>query len=65
MFDFPRPNNVLYPKIWRTFTACDNASENIVKYFISDIPRDRHDDVVDFMLKYFAKDEVIMKRYSM
>lgn len=54
-----RPETLEYPKVWHTFKARDLDSDELVEYRIQDLPLERIDDVLDFMLKNYIVDEPI------
>lgn len=64
MFDFPRPELISFPQVWRTFEARDADSDKIIKYRIEDVPEDRFSDVVEFMMNHFAREEVVLDAMS-
>lgn len=52
-----RPENVSYPKVWTTFLAKDLDSDNLVEYRVQDLPEDRFEDTVKYLLENYLNDE--------
>lgn len=46
-------------KVFRKFEALDKAANNKHQYVIQEIPEDRFQDVVEFMVKYFITEEAM------
>lgn len=59
-----RPDSVEYPKIWQTFKARDTDSDNLVEYRIQDLPLDRIDDYLQYLLENFVPDEPCAKAFG-
>lgn len=54
-----RPESVAFPKLWCTFKARDINNDEIIEYFIQDLPETRFDEGIEFMAKHFCMDEPI------
>lgn len=54
-----RPESSEFPRVWCTFKAYDNNSDEIVEYRIQDLPESRFQDGIDFMAQHFCRDEPI------
>lgn len=52
-----RVDNFKFPQIYLKFKAKDADSEAIVTYIVQDLPEDRFDDAVQFMVEHFIPDE--------
>lgn len=52
-----RPIDLEFPHTYHKFTAKDALGEQDVNYIVQDIPEDRFDDVVKFMLEHYLVDE--------
>lgn len=61
MSDWTRTNFVNFPKTHSEFLARDLVGEDLVEYTIQDLPDDRHDDAISFMLKHFLADEPVFE----
>jgi hypothetical protein len=44
-------------KVYHKFLAKDLNSNDLVEYRVEDVPEDRFEEVVDFLVKYFIPDE--------
>lgn len=61
MSEWTRTNFGNFPKTHSTFLARDLVGEDLVDYIIQDLPDDRHDEVISFMLKHFLADEPVFE----
>ena len=53
------------PKVWRVMEGRKKTGDGkTVKFSIQEIPEDRHKDVLNFMSKFFIRDEVMCKHFS-
>lgn len=52
-----RPNTLKFPKIWHTFKAKDTESDELVNYYIQDLPKNRYEDAMSHMIECFLKEE--------
>jgi hypothetical protein len=52
-----RVDNFIFPQIYSKFEASDKKSKSNVSYVIQDLPEDRFEDAIDFMVKHFIPDE--------
>lgn len=57
MYKFKRPESLSFPQIYYTFKAKDTNSEEIIEYRVQDLPEEKYEQAVDFMVKYFIPDE--------
>lgn len=64
MYEFKRPANLSFPSVYRKFRARDSRSEEIIEYRIQDLPEERYEEAVDFMVKYFLSDETFCSSRS-
>lgn len=55
-----RPEGLVSPNIFHKFKAKDAVGEVEVEYIVQDIPEDRFDDVVKFLLEHYLVDEPTM-----
>ncbi|XP_018574986.1 uncharacterized protein LOC108913832 [Anoplophora glabripennis] len=60
MSNWKRPENVLFPSIWRTFERKDSAGITR-KYWVQDLTPEYEDIFVDNSIKVFLKDEPTCK----
>lgn len=60
MVGFVRPA-INYPSIYHTFRARDLHSNKLVEYRVQDLPRDRYEDGIQFMLQNFFEQEAMGK----
>ncbi|XP_077299189.1 uncharacterized protein LOC143920257 isoform X2 [Arctopsyche grandis] len=51
-----RPESVSHPQVWLRFERTTKDGK-LLKFKVQDVTDDRHDDVLDFMLKYYMKEE--------
>lgn len=56
-FSWARPQNVLFPLNYLTFSAFDSDGETIVKYRVEDLKRNRFDEVIEIMKNKHLLDE--------
>lgn len=56
---FKRPENLSFPQIYHTFRAKDRDSDEIVNYYVQDLPNDRVEEATDLMAKHFLPDETL------
>lgn len=54
-----RPSTVACPQIWSLFVARDVATDDMVEYRIQDLPTERIEDAMQYMLSNYLKDEPI------
>lgn len=54
-----RPSTVVFPQIWRKFVARDVNTDDMVEYRIQDLPMERIEDAMQYMLNNYLKDEPI------
>lgn len=54
---FKRPENLEFPQVYYTFKANDKNSDDVIEYWVQDLPEEFYDQTVDFMVKYFIPDE--------
>lgn len=59
-----RPDSVEFPKIWRTFKAKDIGSDELVDYYVQDLPESRFEDALDFMVPILSKQEPLCEAYG-
>lgn len=59
MYNFKRPKSVSYPQVYYRFKAKDKHSENVVEYRVQDLPGERFEEAVEFMVKNFLPYETI------
>lgn len=59
MFTFKRPEKLSFPQVYSKFQAKDRNSDEIVNYYIQDLPEDRFEEAVDLMIKHFLPDETL------
>lgn len=52
-----RPSHIPYPNIWSKFRAKDVDSDSFITYRVQDLPENRFDDGINFMVKHFLRDE--------
>jgi hypothetical protein len=55
-----REQNYLVPQIHSRFKAKDKDSDDLVNYIIQDLPEERFEDGLNFMLKYFPTTEPML-----
>lgn len=60
-----RPASFDYPNIWHTFTAKDIDSDQLVEYFIADLPESQSDEALKMLTKDFCQDEPMCEAYGM
>lgn len=51
-----RRNDLPFPHVWRRFSRT-TASGETLKFKIQDCPEEMYDDLMDFMILYFMRDE--------
>lgn len=56
---FKRPENFSFPQIYYKFRAKDRDSDEIVNYYVQDLPEDRVEETIDLMVKHFLPDETL------
>ncbi|KAG4078556.1 hypothetical protein HA402_002670 [Bradysia odoriphaga] len=56
-FKWSRPETSKFPIIWKTFSAPDTSSEELVEYRIQDLPTYRFEDAIEHMAANYLKDE--------
>ena len=61
MSSFTRPLTLEFPTIYHTFIAKDCYSKSLTKYTIQDLPEDRYEEAIQFMIQHFMEDEVMGK----
>lgn len=60
-----RPLEVPYPNVWMEFEAKESKNcDKLIKYRIQDLPEDRFDDAVQYMIDNFLGDEPLSKFYG-
>lgn len=59
-----RPAVTEYPKIWRTFTAKNAQTSELVEYRIQDLPEERFEDAIEFMAQIFCRLEPLCEGYG-
>lgn len=57
MYSYKRPESIPYPNIWHRFKARDCDSDEIVNYYIQDVPEDRFDDAIEQMVHSYCYEE--------
>jgi hypothetical protein len=57
MYKFKRPETLSFPQVYYTFKAKNKNSDEIVEYRVQDLPIEKYEEAVDFMVKYFLPDE--------
>jgi ribosomal protein S18 acetylase RimI-like enzyme len=57
MYKFKRPESLSFPQVYYTFKAKNKKSDEIVEYRVQDLPIEKYEEAVDFMVKYFLPDE--------
>nr|CAD7446021.1 unnamed protein product [Timema bartmani] len=61
-----RPASARVPTMWRHCEGRRQTPEgNTLRFRIQDVPEDRHEDLLDFMIKYFTPDEPTMKKLKL
>lgn len=55
-----KPESIPHPKVWKEFTAKRKDGQTI-DLVIQDVPSDRMEDVVNFMLTHYIRDEPLCK----
>ncbi|PSN32094.1 hypothetical protein C0J52_23917 [Blattella germanica] len=55
-----RPESVPVPKVWKRYTG-PKAMENgkVPKFIIQDVPKDKHEEILEFMSVHFFRDEAL------
>lgn len=56
-----RPVTVAFPQIWRIFSARDLSTDDMVEYRIQDLPVERIEDAIHFMLNNYLKADPIIQ----
>lgn len=51
-----RPESVSHPQVWLRFERTTKDGK-LLKFKVQDVTDDLHDDVLNFMLKYYMKEE--------
>lgn len=59
-----RPGSLGFPRVWHTFQAKDIGSDELVEYRIKDLPEDRFDEALEFIVPLFSKDEPLCEAYG-
>ena len=55
-----RPKSVPVPTVWRRCVGLKKMEDgNFPKFVIQDIPEDKHEEIIEFMVEHFCRDEVI------
>ncbi|CAG2061144.1 unnamed protein product [Timema podura] len=61
-----RPASAPVPTVWRHCEGRRQTPEgNTLRFRIQDVPEDRREDLLDFMIKYFTPDEPTMKKLKL
>nr|CAD7198633.1 unnamed protein product [Timema douglasi] len=61
-----RPASTPVPTVWRRCEGRRQTPEGkTLRFRIQDVPEDRHEDLLDFMIKYFTPDEPTMKKLKL
>lgn len=64
-FQWSRPDNSAYPKIWLEFEAKESkSSAQQIKYRIEDLREDRIDELLEIYCSNHMSDEPLMKAIS-
>lgn len=58
-YTFKRPDSLIFPQIYHRFQAKSRDSHDVVNYVIKDVPADRYEEAIEFMLKFFVGDEMV------
>lgn len=62
MFRWKRPQVGEFPQVYARFEARDAESDDVVKYWIQDLPPERYEEARDFMLlDQYLKEETFAK----
>ncbi|XP_063243559.1 uncharacterized protein LOC134542903 [Bacillus rossius redtenbacheri] len=56
-----RPDSVPHPKVWRRAVGRKPVDGKVPSFVIQDIPKDREEDLLDFMQQHYMKNEPISK----
>lgn len=59
MYKFKRPESLSFPQIYYTFKAKDKNSDDVIEYRVQDLPEEKYEQAVDFLVTYFLPDETI------
>lgn len=59
-----RPITVVSPQIWRIFSARDLTTDDMVVYRIQDLPVERIEDAIQFMLNNYLKADPIIQAFG-
>lgn len=52
-----RPNEVDFPVVWLKFNAKDIETDNLIEYRVQDLPLDRIEDAIEYLLENYLDDE--------
>lgn len=61
MSAWKRPESLEFPKVYRKFQATDLNSDKLIEYRIQELPEDRFNDGVEFLIKYYCPDEPMLQ----
>lgn len=54
-----RVEGFVFPQIYHKFQAKDKDSDKIINYYVQDMPVDRFEELVEFMVKHFLPYEAM------
>jgi hypothetical protein len=58
-FSFKRPENLSFPQIYYKFQAKDRDSDEIVDYYVQDLPTELYERAIELMVTDFLPDETM------
>lgn len=61
IFNWSRPTNIPYPKVWLKFKAKDVLTDVLVEYTVEDLPEERFDEAIEIMAEGFLADVPLVK----
>lgn len=60
-FAWNRPLTVAYPQIWSVFVARGVDTDDMIEYRIQDLPVERFEDAMQYMLNNYLKEDPIIQ----
>src|SRR5690349_11891749 len=61
MFTWKRSDSREKERVWHSFKSENENSKEIEEFIVQDLPRERFEESLDFMLEHFLSDEPICK----
>ncbi|KAJ8893852.1 hypothetical protein PR048_006453 [Dryococelus australis] len=61
MSGWKRPESVPYPRVWRRAVGRKPVEGKVPSFVIQDVPKDREEELLDFMEIHFANNEPLCK----